>query len=112
MKLNRDFYIRVPLELSIVIKVLEGTILKVIRPLYSILKAGNYWFKTYHNYYIKELNISQSTYNPCLLHLNNFTNFRIVGLQTNNTLLLANLAFTALKQEKIKKAKLLIKERE
>src|SRR6266699_6676988 len=97
MKLNQDFYIRAPLELSIVLGVLEGIILKVVRPLYSIPKAGNYWFKTYYNYYIKELNISQSTYNPCLLYLNNSTNFRIVGLQTNNTLLLANLAFTALK---------------
>ena len=74
-------------------------------------KAGNYWFKTYYNHYIKELNISQSTYDPCLLHLNNPTNFGIVGLQTNNTLLLANLVFTALEQEKIKKAKFPTKKR-
>jgi len=91
---------------------LQGTILKVIRPLYGIPKAGNYWFKTYYNHYIKELNISQSTYNPYLLYLNNPTNFGIVGLQTNNTLLLANLVFAALEQEKIKKAKFLTKERE
>ncbi len=80
MKLNRDFYIRVPFELSIALKVLQSIILKVVRPLYSIPKVGNYWFKTYYNHYIKELNISQSTYNPCLLYLNNSTNFRIVGL--------------------------------
>src|SRR6266702_1493421 len=110
MKLNQDFYIKAPLELSIALRVLKGTILKVVRPLYGIPKAGNHWFKTYYNYYIKELNINQSTYNPYLLHLNNPTNFRIVGLQTNNTLLLANSAFTALKQEKIKKAKFLTKE--
>ena len=54
--------------------------------------------------------MSQSTYNPYLLHFNNPTNFGIVSLQTNNTLLLANLAFAALKQEKIKKAKFLTKE--
>jgi hypothetical protein len=41
-----------------VFRVLQSTILKVIRSLYGIPKAGNYWFKTYHNYYIKELNIS------------------------------------------------------
>ncbi|OCK94223.1 uncharacterized protein K441DRAFT_562683, partial [Cenococcum geophilum 1.58] len=55
-------------------------ILKVVRPLYGIPKAGNHWFKTYYNHYIKELNISQSTYNPYLLHLNNPINFGIVGL--------------------------------
>ena len=34
----------------------------------------------------------------------------MVSLWTNNTLLLANLMFTALEQEKIKEAKFLIKE--
>ncbi|OCK87450.1 uncharacterized protein K441DRAFT_594094, partial [Cenococcum geophilum 1.58] len=72
IRLNRDFYIRAPLELS--------TILKVVRPLYGIPKAGNYWFKAYYNHHIKELNISQSTYDPYLLHLNNPTNFGIVSL--------------------------------
>jgi hypothetical protein len=56
--------------------------------------------------------MSQSTYNPCLFYFNNPINFKIVGLQINNTLLLANLVFTALKQKKIKKAKFLTKERE
>ena len=56
--------------------------------------------------------MSQSIYNPYLFHLNNPTNFGIVGLQTNNTLLLANLVFAALEQEKIEKAKFPIKERE
>jgi hypothetical protein len=54
--------------------------------------------------------MSQSTYNPYLFHLNNPTNFGIVGLQTDNTLLLANLVFAALEQEKIEKAKFLTKE--
>jgi hypothetical protein len=49
--------------------------------------------------------MSQSTYNPCLFYLNNPTNFRIVGLQTDNTLLFINLVFAALEQEKIEKAK-------
>src|SRR6266567_1221703 len=110
MKLNRDFYIKAPLKFNIALGVLKGTILKVVRPLYGIPKAGNYWFKTYYNHYIKELNINQSTYNPCLLYLNNPINFGIVSLQTNNILLLANLVFTASKQEKIKKAKFLTKE--
>ena len=56
--------------------------------------------------------MSQSTYNPYLLHLNNPTNFKIVSLQTDDTLLLTNSVFAALEQEKIKKAKFLTKERE
>src|SRR6266571_2893029 len=111
-KLNQDFYIRAPLKLSTAFGVSQGTILKVVRPLYNIPEAGNHWFKTYYNHYIKELNINQSTYDPCLLYLNNPTNFRIISLQTDNTLLLANLAFAVLEQEKIKKAKFLTKERE
>ena len=53
--------------------------------------------------------MSQFTYNLYLLYFNNPTNFKIVGLQTNNTLLLANSAFAALEQKKIKKAKFPIK---
>ena len=56
--------------------------------------------------------MNQSIYDLCLFHLNNLTNFGIIGLQTNDTLLLANLVFTVLEQEKIKKAKFPIKERE
>ena len=42
IKLNQDFYIRALLKLSTALKVLQGIILKVIRPLYSIPEAGNY----------------------------------------------------------------------
>ena len=56
--------------------------------------------------------MSQSTYDPCLLHLNNAINFGIVGLQTDDTLLLANLTFIALEEEKIKQARFPTKERE
>ena len=56
--------------------------------------------------------MSQSTYNPYLLHLNNLINFKIVGLQTDNTLLFINSVFAALEQEKIKKAKFPTKKHE
>jgi hypothetical protein len=49
--------------------------------------------------------MSQSTYNPYLLYLNNLINFKIVNLQTDNTLLLTNSVFAASEQKKIKKAK-------
>ena len=56
--------------------------------------------------------MSQSIYDLCLLHFNNPTNFKIINLQTNDTLLLANSAFITLEQKKIKKAKFPTKEHE
>ena len=53
-KLYRDLYIKPPIELKIVYNI----VLKVIKPLYKIPKVGNYWFNTYHIYYIKELQMS------------------------------------------------------
>ena len=111
-RLNRDFYIRAPLELSTALGVSQGTILKVVRPLYGIPEAGNHWFQTYHNHHIKELNMNQSTYDPCLLYVNDSTSFGIVGLQTDDTLFLANATFATSEQEKIDKAKFSTKERE
>jgi len=40
--LNRDFYIHPPLELSSELGIAEEAILKVIKPLYSVSKAGNH----------------------------------------------------------------------
>jgi hypothetical protein len=111
-KLNRDFYVRAPAELAAILSVSQGTILKVARPLYGIPETGNHWFKTYHNHHVKELSMAQSTYDPCLLHINDSTSFGIVGLQTNDTLFLANSAFATAEQEKVEKAKFLTKERE
>ena len=56
--------------------------------------------------------MNQSTYDLCLFHLNNLTNFKIIGLQINDTFLLANSVFIVSKQKKIKKAKFPTKERE
>ena len=113
-KLNRDFYIRAPFELATALSVSKGTILKVVRPLYGIPESGNHWFKTYHDHHIKELHMHQSTYDPCLLHCNDHDagTFGIVGLQTDDTLFLANTAFAELEQEKVEKAKFLTKLRE
>lgn len=55
----------------------------------------------------------ESTYDFCLLYTNsNNKIFRIVGLQTENTFILANNIFTAAKDKKLKEAKLLAKNRE
>ncbi|TAQ87858.1 hypothetical protein B7494_g3834 [Chlorociboria aeruginascens] len=65
-ELNRDFYVRPPKEL----KLANRTILKVIKPLYGVPEAGNHWFKTYYQHHVDELQMTQSTYDPCLLYTN------------------------------------------
>jgi len=70
----------------------NNTIIKVIKPLYGIPKAGNYWFLTYHLYYTEKLKIKESTYNPYLLYTHE-AGVGIIGLQTNNTLFIRNKEF-------------------
>lgn len=53
--------------------------------------------------------MSESTYDPCLLHRCEL--FGIVGLQTDDTLMLANNTFAAMEEEVIKTAKFMTKER-
>jgi hypothetical protein len=82
-------------------------VLRVVKPLYSIPKASNYWFKTYHSHHINKLSINQLTYNPCLLYSN--APFGIVGLQTDNTLFLGDTTFVANKEQALKEAGFLAK---
>src|SRR5256885_2196697 len=55
--------------------------------------------------------MDQSTYNPCLLYTNH-NGFGIVGLQTDDTLFLANKTFAKSKKRKLQEANFLAKERE
>ena len=110
-KLVRDFYIRAPAELSTALGVTKGTVVKIVRPLYGIPEAGNHWFKTYHTHHAKKLNMDQSTYDPCLLHVNDSATatFGVIGLQTDDTLILANSPFADSEQKIIEETKFLIK---
>jgi hypothetical protein len=75
-----------------------------------VLKAGNHWFKTYYAHYIKQLYMEQLIYDLCLLQSNN--PFGIVGLQTDNTLFLADKTFAEAEQIELNKTKFIAKERE
>ena len=108
--LNREFYVRPPQELQNELGLDEDSVLKVLKPLYGVLEAGNHWFKTYHSHYVQQLHMDQSTYNPCLLQSNE--PFSIVGLQTNDTLSLVDEIFAEVEQNKLHKAKFMAKERE
>jgi hypothetical protein len=85
--------------------------LKVIKPLYGVPEAGNHWFNTYHRHHIEELQMDQSTYDPCLLYTNR-NGFGIVGLQTDDTLFLADETFAKSEETKLREANFLAKERE
>jgi hypothetical protein len=85
--------------------------LKIIKPLYGVPEAGNHWFHTYHQHHLDKLYISESTYDPCLLHTNE-NGFGIVGLQTDDILFLANQVFADAEELELKQANFLAKERE
>jgi hypothetical protein len=105
--LSRDIFIRPPLELNLQL----GTILRVVKPLYGVPEAGNHWFKTYHQHHVRKLKMDQSTYDPCLLYtLSN--GLGIVGLQTDDTLFLADQTFADAEETELQEAKLLAKPRE
>ena len=81
-----------------------------MKPLYSVPEARNHWFKTYHNHYVKGLLIDQSTYDPCLLYSNH--PFGVIGMQTDDTLILRDSEFIEKEQIQLQKAGFLAKDRE
>jgi hypothetical protein len=55
--LNCDFYVNPPWELVKRLNLIDDSVLKVVKPLYGIPEARNYWFKTYYSHYLNELAI-------------------------------------------------------
>jgi hypothetical protein len=108
--LNREFYIRAPLELAQLLGTKEGAVLRVIRPLYGIPESGNHWYQTYHSHHVNALGMEPSTYDPCLLH--SMQPFGVVGLQTDDTLFVGDAEFAELEQQQLHKAKFMAKDRD
>jgi hypothetical protein len=108
--LNREFYVRPPKELQNQLGLDRSSVLKILKPLYGVPEAGNHWFKTYHEHHINKLQMEQSTFDPCLLHSND--PFGLVGLQTDDTLLLASKNLADLEEDELQKAGFLAKDRE
>ena len=106
--LNQEFYIQLLLELILLLGVSSDCVVKVIKPLYNIPKAGNHWFATYHIHYKEKLGMEELTYNPYLFYRSSL--FGIVGMQINDILILANNNFTSKKKVKIKTAKIMMKD--
>ena len=79
--------------------------LRINRPLYGILEVGNYWFLIYYKYHINKLGLTTSTYNPCLLYYKEV----VVGLQTDDSLIIATPDFMEIKEDEIQKVGFLCK---
>ncbi|KAM4061617.1 reverse transcriptase (RNA-dependent DNA polymerase) [Hirsutella rhossiliensis] len=83
----------------------HGTIIRVIKPLYGIAETGVHWYRTYQQHHLKNLDMSTSTYDSCLLITNTGPNtFGIVGMQTDDTLMLGTDSFSAREEEKLEEA--------
>ncbi len=106
--LNRMFFIRPPPDLNLS----DDAILRVIKPLYDVSEARAHWFNTYHDHHKKNLNMTKSTYDPCLLFTNQNELFGLVGMQTDDTLMLRDDRFAELEETELEKAKLMSKKRE
>jgi hypothetical protein len=109
-ELIRDIFVKAPPELLKALNLPDGTILQVVRPLYGVPEAGNHWFKTYHSHHRIELDMEQSTFDPCLL--TSSEPFGIVGLQTDDTLMVCDLEFAQKEEAKRAKAGFTAKDRE
>jgi hypothetical protein len=69
-----------------------GTILLIVRPLYSIPESGNHWFGTYSKHHLMQLKMNISIFDTCLLHTST-NGFGVVRLQVDNTIILADKIF-------------------
>ena len=77
----------------------------ILKPLYGIAEAGTHWWATYFKHYKEKLIITTLIYNLCFLITTSIDKFSIVGMQTNNTIILYNNVFLTLEEDKLIKAK-------
>lgn len=108
--LNREFYIRPSPELISLLGVSSDCVIKVMKPLYGVPEAGNHWFPTYHIHHKDKLGMKESTYDLCLLYSSG--PFGIMGMQNNDTLILADNDFASKEEAAIKSAKIMTKDQE
>jgi hypothetical protein len=65
-------------------------IIVVFKPLYRVAKTGTYWWAMYSKHHKEKLLITTSIYDPCLLVTTTREAFGIMGIQTNNIIILGN----------------------
>ncbi|KAI0993907.1 hypothetical protein K3495_g14277 [Podosphaera aphanis] len=104
-RLTRDVFVRPPKGWT-----KEGILWKVVLPLYGLAEAGTHWFQTYYRHHVDKLGMTNSTFDMCLLHtIGNSSAFGVVGLQTDDTLILGNEDFIKKEADELRNAKFLAK---
>jgi hypothetical protein len=101
--LNRLILAHLPKEIKS--KFPEGIIMVVRKPLYGIPEAGTHWWATYHKHHRERLEMVTSTYDPCLLISTTKATFGVVGMQTDDTLILGSDEFAMLEERELAEAK-------
>jgi hypothetical protein len=100
--LNRLILAYLPKEIKS--KFPAGTIMVVRKPLYGIPEAGTHWWATYHKHHREKLEMVTSTYDPCLLISTAKGAFGVVGMQTDDTLILGSDDFAKLEEKELAEA--------
>jgi hypothetical protein len=108
--LAREFLLRLPTELKH--RYPEGTILRVMKPLYGIAEAGLHWFATYQKHHHDKLFMDASAYDPCLMVTTEGKPFGITCIQTDDTLHVGTEEFFAQEEEELQKAEFRAKPRQ
>ncbi len=105
------FFIRSSFDLDI--DLFDDAILRVIKSLYDVSETKAHWFNTYHDHHKKNLNMTKSTYDSCLLFINqnesssNLINQNIlepIEMQTDDILMLRNDQFAEKNETNVQKA--------
>ena len=99
--MQRVIFVRLPSELKN--KYPEGTLLRVVKPLYGLAESGTYWFETYSRHHQRELHMRPSAFDPCLL-ITDSEPFGLTGLQTDDTLNIGTTDFLEAEDKALVKA--------
>ena len=84
----------------------------MLKPLYKITKAGTHWWAIYSKHHKEKLLITIFIFNPCFLIITMGTLFKIIGMQTNDIIILGDNQFSALEEDKLIKINFIIKPKE
>jgi hypothetical protein len=77
--------------------------MKIVLSLYGIPESGTYWYNRYSRYYEVNLSMETSIFDPCLYITKN-SEFGLVGMQTDDMLILARKGFIEKENKKLHKA--------
>lgn len=98
--LNRTILAHLPSQIKHLYP--NGTIMIVLKPLYGIAEAGTHWWATYNTHHREKLHMISSSYDPCLLISTKETgSFGIVGMQTDDTIILGESSFSDLENQEM-----------